>query len=455
MEVTDNSGGVAAASPSSTTTLKRVSLIEQININVFWIANNFHWQALLAIVIPSMVVKYLGDANKDINLTLVVIWGTLIAVVVNPLVGAISDYVTFRMGRRRPFLIIGTALNVVVLILFAYSPTWFSSTALLVTFIMLFLLLQFTNNVANSPWSAIIADKVPQNQRGVTGGFYGLFTLLGTIFGSLVAGLIVNKNDTLPLYNNEIVQIFLLIAIMQIVFVVYTVLTVKETPLQEHATFQLSIVFKKFLFKPSQYPDLSWVLLARLLMMMGIWGVFYFLQYYFDDVLGGSGVTTIIFGGAFSGEKFSGALFLPALLLTALPTSLIAGWISDRKGRKGLVYLSGAMMTIVCILFIVFQSQYGALIAGAFFGIGYGAYTSVDWALTTDVLPPTDEAGKFLGIWSAMGILPQVIGITIGGVILQLLRGLPNHLGYTTLFLVTIAYFALGTLVIKQVRGVK
>src|SRR6266702_4954113 len=195
MKVTDNPGGVAAASPSSTATLRGVSLFDQININVFWITNNFHWQALLAIVIPSMVVKYLGDANKDINLTLVVIWGTLIAVVVNPLVGAISDYVTFRMGRRRPFLIIGTALNVIVLILFAYSPTWFSSTALLLTFIALFLLLQFTNNLANSPWSAIIADKVPQNQRGVTAGFNGLFILLGTAIGSVVAGIIVKKKD--------------------------------------------------------------------------------------------------------------------------------------------------------------------------------------------------------------------------------------------------------------------
>jgi len=455
MEVTDSPGIISAASPSTTATLRRVSLFDQININVFWIANNFHWQALLAIVIPSMVVKYLGNANKDINLTLVVIWGTLIAVVVNPLVGAISDYVTFRIGRRRPFLIIGTTLNVTVLILFAFSPTWFSSTALLLTFIVLFLLLQFTNNVANSPWSAIIVDKVPQNQRGVTSGFFGLFTLLGLIFGSLVAGIIVNKNDALPLYNNEIVKIFLLIAILQTILVVYTVITVKETPLAEHATFQLSTVFKKFLFKPSQYPDLSWVLLARLLVMMGIWGIFYFLQYYFDDVLGGPGVKTIIFGSAFSGEFFSGALFLPSLMLTALPTSLIAGWISDHKGRKILVYISGTMMTIVCVLFILFQSQYSALIAGAFFGIGYGAYTSVDWALTADVIPPTDEAGKFLGIWSAMGILPQVIGITIGGVILQLLRGLPDHLGYSTLFVVTIAYFALGTLVIKQVKGVK
>jgi MFS family permease len=455
MATIDNPGELSV-SPPRAAMQRRVSLFDQININVFWIANNFHWQALLAIVIPSMVAKLLGDAHKDINLTLVVAWGTLVAVIVNPLVGAISDYATFRMGRRRPFMIIGTILNVVVLAAFAFSPA-LPSSILLFMLAFLFFLLQFTNNLANSPWSAIIADNVPTQQRGVTAGFNGLFTLLGTIIGSVVAGIIVNKNDALPLYRNEIVQIFLIIAVVQAVFVAYTVLMVKETPLdiRENRPFQITPILKKFFFKPSRYPDLSWVLLARLLVMMGIWGVFYFLQYYFDDVLGGPGVKIIIFNGAFSGEKFSGALFLPVLLLLALPTSIFAGWASDHWGRKGLVYLSGAMMTVVCLVFILFQSQYGALIAGAFFGIGYGAYTSVDWALTADVLPPTDEAGKFLGIWSAMGILPQVVGITIGGVILQLLRGFPNHFGYTTLFVVTIAYFGLGTLVIRQVKGVR
>jgi len=454
MEVSDNPGGMAASLPAAATQ-RRVSIFRQININVFWIANNFHWQALLAIVIPSMVVKLLGESNKDINLALVVIWGTLAAVAINPLAGAISDYASFRLGRRRPFMIYGTIFNVIVLALFAFAPQWFSSTALLITFIILFFMLQVTNNIANSPWSAIIADQVPQKQRGVTAGFNGLFTLLGTAVGSIVAGIIVNKNDALPVYKNEIVQIFLLIAVVQIVFVAYTVLTVKETPLQAHVRFELSTVLKRFWFKPSQYPDLSWVLLARLLMMMGIWGVFYFLQYYFDDVLGGPGVKTVLLGSNFSGELFSGTLFLPVLLIAALPTSLLAGWISDRYGRKIMVYIAGAVMTVVCLLFIFFQSQYGALFAGLFFGIGYGAYTSVDWALAADALPPTDEAGKFLGIWSAMGILPQVIGITIGAVILQALRGLPNHFGYTVLFLVTIVYFGLGTVVIRQVRGVK
>jgi MFS family permease len=457
MEVSDNPGGAAAISPPVAAAERRVSLFEQININVFWSANNFHWQALLAIVIPSMVVKFLGDANKDINLAMVVIWGTLVAVVVNPLIGALSDYATFRMGRRRPFLLFGTALNVVVLVLFAFSSYWFSSTALLLFFILLFLLLQFTNNLANSPWSAIIADNVPTHQRGLTAGFFGLFTLLGTILGSVVAGIILNKHDPLPLYQNEIVKIFLLIAIVQIVLVLYTALTVKETPLppERHVRLQVGAFLRRFFFKPSTYPDLSWVLLARLLVMMGIWGIFYFLQYYFDDVLGGPGVKTVIFNNGFSGEGFSGTLFLPVLLIAALPTSIIAGWISDHRGRKIMVYISGIMMTLVCLLFIAWQTQYGALVSGLFFGIGYGAYTSVDWALAADALPPTDQAGKFLGIWSAMGILPQVIGISVGAVILQLLRGLPNHFGYTTLFIVTILYFGLGTLVIKQVKSVK
>ncbi len=454
MEISEPSGEVATR-PNSVAPTRRVSIFGQMNINAFWIANNFHWQALLAIVIPSMVVKFFGDANKDIDLAMVVVWGTIVAVIVNPLVGALSDYATFRMGRRRPFMIVGTIFNVIVLALFAFAPAWFSSTELLITFIILFLLLQITNNVANAPWSAIIADNVPQNQRGSTAGFNGLFTLLGTAVGSIVAGLIIDKNNALDVYRSEVMQIFLLIAVVQIVFVIYTIITVKEEPLHSEARFELMPVLRRFFFKPSQYPDLSWVLLARLLLMMGIWGVFYFLQYYFDDVLGGAGVKTIIFGSAFSGEQFNGALFQPILLIAALPTSLIAGWISDHKGRKGLVYLSGVVMTIVCFLFIWFPSQGLALLAGALFGIGYGAYASVDWALTCDVLPPTDEAGKFLGLWSAMGIIPQVVGITVGAIILQALRGMPQHFGYTVLFLVTILYFILGTAIIRGVKGVK
>ncbi|MBO0782536.1 MAG: MFS transporter, partial [Ktedonobacteraceae bacterium] len=219
--------------------------------------------------------------------------------------------------------------------------------------------------------------------------------------------------------------------------------------------FSPGLFLRRFFFKPSRYPDLSWVLLARFLVMMGIWSVFYFLVYFFKDVLGSHGERMILLNRPFSGEEFNGVLFQPTILLLALPTSILGGWASDHWGRKWLVYLSGAMMALVCLIFILIPNQYSSLIGGACFGIAYGAYSSVDWALTTDVLPPTDEAGKFMGIWSAMGILPQVTATAIGGVILQVLQPFPNHINYTVLFLFTVFYLLLGTLVIRMVRGVK
>jgi len=184
-----------------------------------------------------------------------------------------------------------------------------------------------------------------------------LHSCLAQPLGAVAAGHIVNKHDPLPIYKNEIIQIFLLIALVQTLTVAYTVLTVKETPLppQKRPVFRVGLFLRQLFFRPSRYPDLSWVLLARLLVMMGIWGIFYFLQYYADDVL------NVV------GEQFL-AIFQPLLLLAALPTSLLAGWFSDRWGRKGLVYISGAMMTVVCVLFIFWQTTTGSLIAAVFFG---------------------------------------------------------------------------------------
>jgi MFS family permease len=190
--------------------------------------------------------------------------------------------------------------------------------------------------------------------------------------------------------------------------------------------------------------------------MTGIWAVNFFLLYYFADVIGLNGGRPVaVFGLEITTAQAAVALFLPIVMVTAALTVYFAGWLSDRVGRKALVYLSGAMMTIVCMIFIFFQSFEASLIAAAFFGFGYGAYTSVDWALATDVLPPTDEAGKNMGIWSAAGIIPQVVGVVLGGSLIYVLQSAPGHLGYTALFGVTTVFFLLGTVLIRQVKGAR
>ena len=90
-------------------------------INLYWFANALHWGALLAVVIPSQVEKLFG--NKEANFPLVVVGGTLAALLVHPLAGALSDRTTARLGRRRPWLLWATLPNLLGLAALALAPT--------------------------------------------------------------------------------------------------------------------------------------------------------------------------------------------------------------------------------------------------------------------------------------------------------------------------------------------
>jgi MFS family permease len=394
----------------------------------------------------------------------VLVGGTLAAFFVNPLTGSLSDYLKSKLGRRRPFMIIGTIVNVLVLVAFAFVGQNFVSTPLTVPSItsmaILFLALEISNNFANAPWSAIIADKVPHDQRGSASGWFGVMTLLGTIAGFLFAGTLVtygsgSQQITDAIRANFAHQIFifyLALAAVQGVLVSFTVLTVKEQPSLNPPPFTWSDFLRRFRLEARRYPDFTWVLLTRVLVMTGIWSVNNFLLYYFTDIL--------------KVQNASGTLgteFFPIVLGASLITTFLGGVLSDRYGRKIMVYLSGAMMTITCFLFIIASTLNtsaafaAALIAGAFFGLGYGAYTSVDWALATDVLPSAEQYGKDMGIWSAAGIIPQVLGIVLGGIIISTIRKSSVGLvgGYAVLFGVVVLLFALGTILVSRVKGAR
>jgi MFS family permease len=445
----------AVAAPASAVPMRRISQWAQVKINLFWLANNFHWIALISVVIPAQVAVYFGDANKAANLPLVTVGGTLLACFVNPLTGSLSDYVRLKLGRRRPFMIAGSILNVAVLVAFAFvgkQAITAASTPSILTLALLFVALQFSNNFANAPWSAIIADQVPAAQRGSASGWYGFMTLLGTIGGFLFAGSVVHygsgdvvNQSFLQGFGQEIFLFYLVLAAVQSFFVILTVATVHETLPATSVRFTWGDFLGRFRLEARRYPDFTWVLLTRFLMLTGIWGVNNFLEYYFVDVLHRPNASgdVVVFSGIY--------------LATSLITTLLSGALSDRTGRKPLVYIAGAMMTITCLLFIFFQTYLGALIAAAFFGLGFGAYTSVDWALATDVLPPTDQYGKDMGIWSAAGIVPQVIGVALGGGVIYGLKqvfGNPS-LGYSVLFLIVVVLFALGTYLVSRVKGAR
>jgi len=203
-------------------------------------------------------------------------------------------------------------------------------------------------------------------------------------------------------------------------------------------------ILRLFDFHPRRDPDFAWVLLTRLVMMLGIYTIQTFLQYYMHDVIGSTH------------PEQDTRTFVIFVSITSLISAFTAGWLSDRIGRKRMVYVSGGFMALVGFIFIITRSLPVVLAAGAIFGLGYGAYQSVDWALVADVLPSHRHYARDMGVWNISLGVPQVIAPVLGGPLIDTFArtGQPV-LGYQLLFIMAIIYCLIGTITVRYIRGVK
>ena len=428
----------------------RMSHLRQALLSLYWFGTNAHWAAILLITLPKQAFLIGGDAVKGQTLGTVLLIGAFVSMIVAPLFGALSDRITTRWGRRRPWIVIGTLMNVVGIFGLIYFPRP-NDMSSLPLFIVAFMWVEFWNNVATAPFSALIPDIVPPDQRGSASGWYGLMSMLGNFAGGLSALIFTRNGET------DLVAIYYFIAAALVFGMLGTVLFVKEPQVtRKLPPFQWG-EFLRGLIEPLRDHDFRWVFWTRFLMVMGTFTVQEFLQFFMRDVV----KDFSLFGKTVAQNAESAvSFFIIGLLFGAILSSLAAGVLSDRFGRKFMVYISSALQAIVPIVFI-FYSPFGLVVSlGLVFGLGYGAYQAVDWALASDVLPSQDDYAKDMGVWHVAFTFPQVIATPIAGFMLDKFQvvgaqsGAPN-LGYTVIFSLATLYFILGTVLVRQIRKVR
>jgi len=421
---------------------RHLSVLDHICLNVFWFAFSVLWGSLLVVTIPSQVLSMVGDAHKGTGMAWIMGLGAFIALVFPPFVGAISDRTHFRIGRRRPFILAGTIINCLALLGMAY----FDSFSL---YVLAFLFVELGNNLAMAAYSALIPDIVPHDRRGLASGYMNLMIMLGTIAGVAAAGVLTARAVVL-LY-------WLLIAVLLVAMLI-TVFAVKEKPITEVKPLAPGTLIRGLWINPREQPDFAWLFLSRLLVMMGRYIVQEFLQYYLKDVFG---PPFRVFGTVVASDA-EGAVSLVVLMIMvgATVSTVIAGALSDRLGRKRLIYLSGGLMVVPGALLILSNNFTLATMLGIAFGLGFGAFASADWALATDVLPSADDYAKDMGIWHIATVLPQVVAVPVAGPILDVFNrlgpawGYPS-LGYTIIFSMSMAGVVVGTALVSRIRGAK
>jgi MFS family permease len=405
---------------------RRLRVSENLALSFFWFTSNAQWTALIIILGPAMIRHFVGSAQSGLVLSGLTAVGALIASVVQPLVGAISDRKVGSLGRRRPYMLVGVPLTALLL--------WYmGSVPSIGLFALAYFLLQVVANLASAPYQALIPDLVAAEQRGTASGYMGLMTQAAVIGGVLIAGMF------------SIRVAFEVLALLQVLGLLVTVLGVREVPAKTRPPLRWRAFLQSFWIPPREHSDWWWVFGTRLMVLLGFGTLEYYLNYYLVYVQ--------------HMKNPNGPLESILLLVTvgSLISVLTAGWLSDRLQRRKIMVTWGGLLMGLSALGFVFSNGMTEILVLAFvFGVGYGTYLSTDWALAVDVLPASRDAAKDMGLWSISQTLSQTVATLIaGGLLALLVAGSGLATAYRVLYLVTFVYFLVGSLLVARVKSVR
>ncbi|MFF3493651.1 MFS transporter [Streptomyces sp. NPDC002795] len=347
--------------------------------------------------------------------------GAVVSLAANPLFGALSDRTVSRYGRRTPWIVAGAAGGALSLLLLG------GAGAVWVLFAG-WCLVQLALNAAFAAVTAAVPDRVPRRQRGAVGGWLGAAQILGVVVGTGLATVAGG------------------VGVGYAACAAFTLLGVAPYVLR-HPDLRLAPADRPawswrrfaagFWLSPRRYPDLGWAWLTRFLINLGNALVLLYLYYYLRDRL-------------HLDDPDSGVLVLTAVNgVTLLATVVVGGAWSDRVGRrKPFVLWSGVLMAAATGMLAGWQTWTGAVVAAAVLGVGFGVFTSVDFALMTDVLPKALDHGKDLGVINIANSLPQVAAPALAAPLVNQLGG------YRVLYLVAAGVGLAGALLVRRIKGV-
>ncbi len=357
--------------------------------------------------------------------------GVLVAVLVQPTLGTISDYTTSRWGRRKPYILVGTTLDLVLLVAIAASQTFLAVAAFL-------LLLQLSSNSAQGPFQGYLPDLVPARQVGIASGLVGVMTVLGTLGGILTVtiGHAIFRDYTVPTIALGVVEF----ATMAILF---ARLDEGKAPKQRDGRSWRSIAAEAW--GTDILRERSFVLLvsSRFFILGGASFLLAFPVRYFERSL------------AIPDADERGLWITIVTLAVGLATivaTLPAARISDRVGRKPVIWAACAVGAAGMLVLAAAPIPAVAVPGAVLVGLGAGTFLSVDWALMTDLIPKA-SAGRYMGISNVATATNGLVAGAIGGLLVDAFYSLGDPgAGPRLAFLVAIASYGAGALLLRDVR---
>lgn len=355
---------------------------------------------------------------------------------VQPIIGHYSDNTWTRLGRRRPFFLIGAILASIALVLLPQADLFIAFLPSLWVGAGFLMIMDASFNVAMEPFRALIADKLNTDQQTVGFSIQTALIGIGAVVGSWLPYCLANwfgvSNEAsvgeVPL--NLLIS-FIFGAAVLITTILITVFTTSEYTPQEMAEFSevdleksqtestsLLNIFTDIKEMPKTMKQLAWV---QFFSWFGLFGMWVFSTHAIAHHIYGlptSDTSSKMFqdAGDWVGIMFGVYNAVSAVFAMLIPT------IARKFGRKQTHALALFLGGIGLLSYYVVPNEYWLLGSMILVGIAWASILAIPYAILAGSIP-SHKMGVYMGIFNLFIVLPQILNALIGGPLVKYLYG--------------------------------
>ena len=389
------------------------------------------------------------------NLSYFWILPPLMGIIVQPIVGTLSDKTWCRFGRRIPYLFIGALVAVIVMCLLpnAGSLGMAVSTAMVFGLVSL-MFLDTSINMAMQPFKMLVGDMVNEKQKALAYSIQSFLcnagSLVGYVFPFFFTFLGISNIAPKGVIPDSVIYSFYIGAAILILCVIYTTAKVKEMPPKEYAEYH-------GLDKPLNEEKVNWLKLLREapsafwtvgLVQFFSWAAFLYMWNYTNGAIAETcwQTTNPTSEGFQAAGNWVGILFA----VQAIGSVCWAVALPRFSNRKAAYALSLVLGGVGFLMVPYVHNQYVLFVPYLLIGCAWAAMLAMPFTIVTNALNGS-HMGTYLGLFNGTICIPQIIAAALGGTVLSLVGSEQSSM--MTVAGVLLIVGALSVTIIKETIG--
>lgn len=378
-------------------------------------------------------------------------WFWLVApitgMIVQPIVGYLSDRTWGRLGRRRPYFLVGALLTSIALVLMPNAPHLAGFIAPMFVGGGLLMIMDASINISMEPFRALVADKLPESQHTLGFSVQTLLIGIGAVVGSWLPYILGNwlgmntSAESTGLVPDNVTFSFYVGAAVLLGTIILTVVTTSEYPPEQLSSQEEKRKKERFSIPPIMFQ----LLVVQFFSWFSLFSMWVYttpavaLKFYGTtdpsaDAFQEAGNWVGILFGVYNGVSAIIALSLP--------------WVASRISRKRTHALALIIGGISLLSFLIIDNPTILILPMVGIGIAWGSILAMPYALLASSIP-ADKMGVFMGLFNMSITIPQIVsGIFLGFILKYLFNG--NPMMCIVMAGISMAIAAISALFVKE-----